>query len=173
MISSKKKLCLTVAFLAAFVSFVANAQQSNPSSNPDPNTPTNRPPHPIITQPGLSFQVVTRYSSTVVLVECPPSSDVNPGVIPDVIMAQLQLINGMLHFDFNQSISVYSVILRHNGRQYGYYFNWTTTSLDVPFPGDEGLWDICVQMTDGRMYCMEGLVSSDDVRSDAACDFIP
>ena len=88
-------------------------------------------------------------------------------------MAQLQLVDGMLHFDFNQSISVYSVILKHNGRQYGYYFNWTTMSLEVPFPGDEGVWEICVQTTDGRTYCVEAYVSSDSFRSDAPCDFIP
>ena len=176
MIPSKKKTCFSVAFLAAFVPFVASAQQTNPS--PDPTTPTNPPfplnppfnlPHPIITNSEIEIVVLSRCSVNVPLVECPSS----PAVTPNVIMAQLQLVDGMLHFDFNQSISVYSVILKHNGRQYGYYFNWTTMSLEVPFPGDEGVWEICVQTTDGRTYCVEGYVSSDSVRSDAPCDFIP
>ena len=166
MISSKKKLCLTVAFLAAFVSFVANAQQSNPSSNPDPNTPTNRPPHPPITEPGLTFTVL--HSPRVALVERgAPSTSAN------VIVAQIQLINGMLHFDFDQSVSVYSVILKHNGRQYSYYYNWTTMSLDVPFSGGDGVWDICVQTTDGRMYGTEATVSSGIITFESACNFIP
>ena len=178
MISSKKILRITVAFLAAFVPFVVNAQQTNPS--PDPTTPTNpshpfNPSHPlappVIPNPEVFTTDLSSCSVSVylVLVEGPAS----PAATPDVIIAQLQLVDGMLHFDFNQSISVYSVILKHNGRQYGYYFNWTTMSLEVPFPGDEGVWEICVQTTDGRTYCVEGIVSSGGVRSDAPCDFIP
>lgn len=163
MISSKKKLCLTVAFLAVFVPFVANAQKPNPTFNPDPNTPTNRPPHPVIIE-DPKFTVPT----SVPLVELGvPSTSAN------VIMAQIQLCNGMLHFDFDQSVSVYSVILKHNGRQYSYYYNWTTMSLDVPFSGGDGVWDICVQTTDGRMYGTEATVSSGIITFESACNYIP
>jgi len=168
MISSKKILCLTVAFLAVFVPFVANAQKPNPTFNPDPNTPTNRPPHPVIIE-DPTFTVPT----SVPLVERPTPPGSNPGSNPGVIMAQIQLCNGMLHFDFDQSVSVYSVILKHNGRQYGYYYNWTTMSLDVPFSGGDGVWDICVQTTDGRMYGTEATVSSGIITFESACNFIP
>lgn len=146
-----KRFCLILALFAAVSSFVSNAQNTKPDLAPPPFIPG----APIIFTP-CSIPFVNQNSL-------------------ETVMAEPQVVNGSLRFNFERSLNINTVTIayRWSGLTCTYYFFRTTHVVELPAPVQHGAFDIIVNTTEGTYTAGAQVCSDGSIAFELACDFIP
>ena len=145
-----KRLSLVLAFILAVSSFVSNAQ-TKPDLAPLPYIPGT----PIIITP-CSVPFVNQNTM-------------------ETIVADTQVNNGVIRFNFNRLLNVNTVTItnRWSGQSYSYLFFQPTFVVELPVPTQPGAYDISINTSEGAYTTGVQIYSDGSIAFEMACDFIP